>query len=87
MHATLAVREVHDYLLKIEEVIRRRTFTEQNTDRAQHVVMALAKELCDLNAGGGDDAVVDGKLRASGNGGCRRTERGVSHNRLLDDEF
>lgn len=79
LHATLAVREVHDYLLKIEEVILRGTFTEQNTDCAQHVVMAFAKELCDLNAGGGDDAVVDGKLRASGSGGCRRTESDVSH--------
>lgn len=41
--------------------------------------MAFAKELCNLSAGGGNDAVVNGKLRASGNNGCRRTGSDVSH--------
>ena len=76
---TLAVGEVHVYLLKIEEVILRCTFTKQNTDSSQHVVMALAKELCNLNASGGDCAVVNRKLGVSRDSGCRRTESDVSH--------
>lgn len=54
-----------DRLLKIEETVIRGRFTNQDADSAQHVVMAFAKELCNLSAGGSDDAVVNGKLRLS----------------------
>lgn len=74
-------------LLKIEETVLGRCFTKENTDSAQHVVMALAEELCDLNAGGGDDAVVDGKLWTSRNDSRRRNSGVVSHDGLLCDKF
>lgn len=77
--ATARIFVRYDHLLKFEEVIRRCAFTEQNTDRRQHVVMAFAKYLRNFKAGGGDDAAVDRKLRASGNCGCRKTESDVSH--------
>ena len=41
--------------------------------------MALAKELCNLNAGGGNGAVVNRKLGVSRDSGCGRTESDVSH--------
>lgn len=76
-----------DRLLKIEETVVGCRFTDQNTDRTQHVVMAFAKELCDLSAGGSDDAVVNGKLRLSRDNGCRRSSGDVSHDRLLRNRF
>ena len=48
-------------------------------DAANNVRMSLAKMKGNLNACGGDGAVVNGKLRVSRNGGCRRSESDVSH--------
>ena len=45
------------------------------------------EEMCDLQAGGGNDAVLSVKLRLSGNSRCRRSNGDVSHDRLLRNRF
>lgn len=42
-----------------------RHFCQQILNCPQHMRMAFAKEMCDLQAGGGNDAVVNRKLRLS----------------------
>ena len=53
--------------------------SSQAADGAHDVTMALAKELCDLKACGGDGAVLNGKLGTSRYGSCGRTNGDVSH--------
>lgn len=53
----------------------------------QHMSVALSKEMCDLQAGGGNDAVLNVKLRLSGDSRCRRSNGDVSHDRLLRNRF
>ena len=60
--------------------------TTQISDGSQHCFVLFSEVCSDLAASGGDDAIVNIKLRLSRYDDSRRSSRNASHDRLLGDE-